>query len=299
MPSVAISKPRLRCAIIAALAGLTLLLSGCSAVRLGYDQAPTLAYWWLDAYADFNDLQNPRVRNALADWFAWHRRTQLPDYAQLLVRAQADARTNLTPEHACAWWSDVQPRIDTALDRLLPSAAELALTLTPQQIDHIEKRYARGNDDYRGEYLQADPKDRLARSTARAIERAEMLYGRLDDAQRQLIAQFTRESPFDPELWLAERQQRQQDLLRILRRLTADRASAVQAQAALRGYLERVNHSPRDGYRRYAERLIAYNCGFVASVHNSTTPAQRQAAVQKLKGWEGDFRALTADAAGP
>ena len=40
-----------------ALAGL----SGCSALRLGYNTAPELAYWWIDGYADFDDAQAPQV----------------------------------------------------------------------------------------------------------------------------------------------------------------------------------------------------------------------------------------------
>ena len=43
--------------------------------------APDLVYWWLDRYIDFNDTQTPRVHEAIKQWFAWHRRSQLPDYA--------------------------------------------------------------------------------------------------------------------------------------------------------------------------------------------------------------------------
>ena len=85
-----------RSLIIAVLCGVLTLLSGCSMLRLGYNQAPDLAYWWIDGYADFNDLQTPRVRSALTQWFAWNRRTQLPDYAAVLVRAQAEASADVS-----------------------------------------------------------------------------------------------------------------------------------------------------------------------------------------------------------
>ena len=39
----------------------------------------------------------------------------------------------------------------------------------------------------------------------RTIERAEMLYGRLDGAQRKWVAEEVATSPFDPQLWLDER----------------------------------------------------------------------------------------------
>ena len=63
-------------------------------------------------------------------------------------------------------------------------------------------------------------------------------------------------------------------------------------RAALRAYMAHLWRSPREPYRRYQEKLESYNCSFAARVHNSTTPAQRQAAAAKFKGWEADLRAL-------
>jgi hypothetical protein len=277
------------------LALMLALLGGCSAVRLAYNQAPELAYWWLDAYFDFSDAQTPKVRDGLADWFAWHRRTQLPDYAALLVRAQTDVQADQTPERVCVWWSDLRERLDTAVERGIPAAADLMLSLSPAQIAHIERRYAKSNSDFRDEYLDADPQRRLDASVKRTVERAELLYGRLDDAQRERVAKAVAESPFDPQLWMSERERRQQDALQMLRRLVAERAGRDQAQAALRAYVQRVARSPRENYRRYMQRLEPFNCSFAAGLHNSTSPTQRQAAVAKLKGWEADLRALTAN----
>lgn len=38
---------------------LLVSLSGCSMVRLSYDQGPRLAWWWLDGYVDFSREQKP------------------------------------------------------------------------------------------------------------------------------------------------------------------------------------------------------------------------------------------------
>ena len=273
---------------------------GCSAIRLGYSQAPELLYWWLDGYADFDDAQTRRVRDALARWFAWHRRTQLPDYAALLARAQAEAPADTTPDKACAWWSDLRSRADKAFAAAVPFAAELMPTLSAEQIQHVERRFAKSNDEFRDEYLKEDPVQRRKDAVKRGVERAETLYGKLDDAQRERVAAAVAASPFDPELWLAERQRRQQDALQVLRSVAAMNAERdrERIEAALQGWADRIEASPRPGYRRYAEQLTRYNCKVSAELHNSTTPAQRQAAVAKLKGWETDLRALAAAANG-
>jgi len=265
-------------------------------MRLAYNQAPDLGYWWLDKYIDFNDEQTPRVRDAIASWFRWNRRTQLPDYAQWLDKLAGDLQQPVTAAQVCRWTDEVETRMFTGLDQALPALAETALSLKPEQLKHIEKRYAKVNDDYADDYLQPDPQDRLKATLKRTMERAEMLYGDLDDAQTERVKRAMAASPFDPELWLAERKARQQDVLQTLRKLLAERPPQAQAQAALRAIAERVQHSPRENFRSYQEKLTRYNCEFGAQLHNSTTAAQRTFAAKKLTGWAGDFRALAADA---
>ena len=277
-----------------ALAGL----SGCSALRLGYNTAPDLAYWWIDGYADFDDTQAPQVRDALSSWFAWHRRTQLPDYAALLARAQVEVLADTTPERACAWWADVRRRTETAFEHAMPLAAGIAATLTPAQIRHIERRQAKSNEEFREEHLAADPKERREVALKRAIDRAETIYGRLDEVQRERVAAALAESPFDPALWLEERKRRQRDAIEVLRRIASDPAAADQAVPALRAWAQRIERSPDPGYRRYQEQLTRTNCAFTATLHNMTSAAQRQAAAAKLQGWEGDLRALAGSANG-
>jgi Family of unknown function (DUF6279) len=194
----------------------------------------------------------------------------------------------------CEWQVEATRRAHSAFDRIAPAAAELMLTITPEQIKYLEQRYAKFNDEFRDDYLQPDPRKRAEENFKRTVDRAETLYGRLEEPQRARITEGLAKSPFDAEVWFAERRQRQQDALQMLRKLTTDKASREQALAALNGYVERLERSPREPYRRYNERLTEYNCAFGAGLHNVTTPAQRRTAADRLKGWEGDLRAIAA-----
>ena len=178
------------------------------------------------ATPSFDDAQSLRVRGALDDWFAWHRRTQLPDYADLLARAQAELPGAATAERMCAWSHELRSRFDTALERAVPALAQLVPTLSVAQIASIEKRYATRNEEYRDEFLHRDPVKRQKAATQREIERAEEFYGRLDDAQRAFVVRSIAESPWDGDVAYAERLRRQQDLLAVVRRLAANRAGA-------------------------------------------------------------------------
>ena len=278
---------------------LILMLStfaGCSIVRLGYNQADHLTYWWLDRFVDFNDEQKPRAREALAKWFAWHRRAHLPKYANLLVNSQNLVREDITAERTCGLWTDLRGFMDSAFDRALPMTTEMMLTLTPRQIQNIEQRYAKINEEFRDEHLQGDAARRLKKSIKRTAERAEFFYGDLDNTQQELIKRWVTRSPYEVNIWNTERHRRQQDLVQLLRRLNADNVSQDKAQMALRAYVERIYSSPSDDYRKYAEQVWVYNCAFVANLHNMTTAAQRKHATKKLKDWESEIHVLISSA---
>lgn len=286
--------------IIGALFGATLVaLGGCSAIRLGYNNGSQLAWWWLDGYLDFPREQAPAVKTAIDRWFDWHRATQLADYAALLATMQAQSVDATSPAAMCRLWGQMRERLDPSLDRAVLLGADLVPALTEAQLRHLEQRQAKGLDEMRDEYLQADAAERRRASVKRALDRAEQLYGTLGDAQRKVIADGVAASPFDPEAWMRERQARQRETVQTLRRLVAERADREARVAALRVLVERSGRSPDAAYREYQRRLTDYNCAFAARIHNATTPAQRQHARETLRGWEEDLRALMAPAAVP
>jgi hypothetical protein len=267
-------------------------LTGCSALRLGYVNGPTLAWIWIDGYFDFARAQSPEVQKKLDGWFAWHRGTQLNDYAALLASAQADITEPTTPAIACRWAERIREQLEPALQRAVADFADLVPGLGDPQLRHLERRYAKIIDEMRSDYLQPDAAERLRDSVKRAQSRAEQLYGSLDEPQLKVIRSGVAVSPFNPELWLLERQRRQRDVLQTLRKLQAERADVAQRVAVLRGLVDRTERSPNAEYRAYQVKLTDYNCALAAQIHNATTAAQRLQARDKLKGWEDDARSL-------
>jgi Family of unknown function (DUF6279) len=271
---------------------LTPWLGGCSAVRLAYNQADDLAYWWADGYVDFDGAQTPRARQAIGDWFNWHRGTQLPDYAALLADWGRQAAGDVSAPQLCAANADLRARLQRAAERALPAMAQLAASLSPEQLNHLERRLAKNNGDFRRSYLQADREDRRAATLKRTVERAETLYGTLDARQVALLATGLAQSPFDAQVWFTERQTLQQQALAQLRQARAEQADADRFELLLRQWLAQSLNSPRPAYRAYQQRLTEHNCALGASLHNSSSAAQRQHLRDKFKGWEEDLRAL-------
>lgn len=271
---------------------LVLLLNSCSMLRMGYGQGPHLFWWWLDNYVDFNSQQTPQVKEAIQQWFRWHRGTQLTGYATWL----ADLRNNLdgpvTAQQICTTVESFRQTIAPALDRMLTLGAPLIATLEPAQLDHLERRYAKVNEEFRQDFLQPQPAERLQASIQRTVKRVENIYGPINESQHTLIATRIQGSPYDPEAWLNERQRRQQETLQSLRQITTESSSTDDIVAILRTLIEHLERSSHPQYRAYQIQLEEYNCAFIADVHNSTTAVQRHHARDKLKNWENDLHAL-------
>jgi hypothetical protein len=268
------------------------LLTGCNALRLGYNNGPQLAWWWIDGYFDFNREQAPKVKRAIEQWFEWHRSTQLADYAALLEMAAVQAAEPTTAAAVCQWQTLVSERLAPAADKAVVLAADLLPALTETQVKYLEERYAKIRAERREEFLQPVPADRLDASMERTLKRIEMVYGRLDDPQRKVINAGLRVSPFDAEAWLADNERRQRDVVATLRKMVAERPDADARLAALRALVDRLDDPPNEAARQRQARLRDFNCSFAAQIHNSTTPAQRLTARDNIRGWEADVRSL-------
>lgn len=270
------------------------LLPACSAIKIAYNQAPDLSFWWIDSYIDFNSQQSPKARDEIARLFAWHRSSELPKVAALLQKTQALLPGPITAAQACGLYGQARSLLETLADKTVQGVAELAPTLGPEQLRHLEHQYEKKNDESLRESQKGSPAERAAKRLKQAVERSEMLYGRLEEAQITLIQRLMEKSTFDPEKNRKERLRRQQDALALLGKLSAGNGRAPDAMGLLRGYVARSFKSPDPAYRAYADKLTRDGCESFAVVHNSTSAEQRAKAAATLASYELDLRALAA-----
>jgi hypothetical protein len=270
------------------------LLTACSAIKLAYNQAPDLSYWWLDSYFDFNEQQTPKVRDELTKLFAWHRKSELPKTADLLARAAELMPGEISGQQACRLYDQARGLIDNVTNQVLPTLGELAPGITAEQITHLQRKYAKNAEEFRRDFLSASTQSSEAKRLKRSVDRSEMLYGKLDEPQIAAIKQVLAASSFDAAFSLRERQRRQQELIDILSGLSSAKASAATSEHALRGYFQRAWESPYPAYRAYAQRLTQQACQSFSRIHASTTAEQRANAVKVIKGYEADLRSLAA-----
>lgn len=277
--------------IILALA-LCLVLSACSAIKLGYNSLPNLAYWWLDGYVDFSDEQSPIVRDEIAYLHAWHRQHELPRLQELLVRLEKLAPGEVSAQQACAVVAEVQARFRAVTDHAEPRVAALAAGLTGRELRHMARKFRRNNERFHREWLQLPLAEQHDKRFKQTLERLETIYGRLEDPQRAVLRRRIEQSAYDPSRSNAEWQRRQQDLLQVLRKVSQRGTPEAEARTLLRGWLERIEKAPDPGYRAYQQTLLQEGCTTFSLVHQSTDATQRDQAVRRLRAYQRDLRDL-------
>ena len=271
-----------------------LALTGCGTTRLAYNNAPTLSFWWLDAYFDFDSEQALRVRADLQTVQAWHRKEELPLVAVELASLKARALQNATPEQTCKLAADVQARVTPPLERLIPTLAAIAPGLSDAQLLQVEREFEKRNRSWREDNLDGTPKQRVDHRLKQAAERTESLYGRLRPEQMTWLRAQIAASDYDANVQFREILRRQQDALQVLRQARTSNSTPAQTQAALMGLLERGFASPDAGYRQYMARILLQGCATMTELHNGMSPPQRAKLLDTLQSYDDDVRALMA-----
>ena len=275
---------------------MSLILTGCSAVRLGYNKLPEIASWWLDSYIDFSDTQGPQAKLALQKLQAWHRKEELPAIAELLVQAQTLAPQNITPEQACKIWEGAQVRIESFIQESSRLAAPVVSQLSAKQFNHLEKEWASRNEDWKKQWLQGTPDSRIKKRVDLAAERFNSFYGDLNLEQRQVLKQQFLQSTWVPEASYQRRLKRQEEQLIALQAMSSEITKPAmplpQVEKALQSLiLQSVR--PKDATDLSKQlQLEQQACQNLAQLHNTMSPAQRLKAQRKLKDYETDVREL-------
>jgi len=283
----------LRLIRLAAVAALTVALASCAAMKIGYNNADTLALFQLDSYLGLTPDQEHTIKDRVNGLLVWHRSTQLRDYATFIDKIRAKLGGPVTAADVMEFNQQVNARMLTAGDRAAPDIAHVALTLTPEQIDRAAKKVSTDAAKARREFVRAE-KNSGAERTKKYGERAESWFGKLTDEQKEIIRKSLASRPTHETWWIDERERRQREFISLLRKVQADRPSEEVATRWFRTYFTQLNVAPDADRRARAESYRRGSAELIAQLINHATPEQRTALDKKLNDYAQDFRSLAA-----
>ena len=278
---------------ITAVFSMAMLINSCGTARLAYSNGETLSYWWLDGYIDISPEQSPQVKEELANLFAWHRKTQLPDYIQWLRSAQRRMQRNVTLADLRRDGTDVTQRLHRLTDQAAPGLADLARSLQPAQLAQLQKKFNSNNEKFRKDFMRGDAEQRQQQRFKKVLEQAEYWFGEFSAEQEAIIRAASDSRLLNPEWVLAERIRRQAGLVTLLQRIQSEKASRDEAARLIAEYLNQDGERGATPERKeFFERLQEANLQMTMVIINSTTPVQRSKATARAQQWIDDFSAL-------
>jgi hypothetical protein len=300
-------RSRLRVLARAGAVALLLAVSACSSIRFGYNNADTLALYTLDRYFDLDDAQEDLARERIRALLAWHRRTQLADYALFLDTAQrrldATAITPLTADEVLALQAQMSARMLAVGVQAAPDLALLARSLSAAQMARFAARLEEENARLRKEREQTARRARAsadavnAERLKRGLARARDWLGPLTREQEALVREAIAQRPGGEQRWLEERERRQRALIAVLERIRSEQLAPQAGAALLTAYFEDLAEPAQAERRAALQASRADNARLIAQLLNSTTAEQKAALVKRLRGYADDFTVLASDGA--
>jgi hypothetical protein len=263
------------------------LLSGCTAIQVGYNNADNLIHWRGGRYFGFEAEQKADFERRVQRFLAWHRKTELPKYA-LFANGLADRLARGLSQADLVWGYDsFQALLRQSLGAGAAESGELLDGLSAAQIERFEARLARENRDHAKEYGLSDPpEERRARRTKRNIERLEDWFGSLTDAQVARVRRYSERAPLDDELRDRDRKRMQRELVAMLR--------ARQAQQRLVPWALAWDQNRDPAYEAQRLANLKEYFGMVLDLDKTLSVEQRGRAVKRLRDFAGDFSSLVA-----
>ncbi|QJD99997.1 hypothetical protein HH212_08145 [Massilia forsythiae] len=276
------------------LVALMAVVTACSTIRFSYNHGDTLLYWWLNAYIDIDGDQTDLVKKDIDNLFQWHRSTQLRDYAGLMNNMQRQLAGNPTQADLLADYRDIKARTELLAFKALPQLADLALSMKPEQIAQMEKKFASNNNDFRKKFMSGSVDDQQKARFKKSMEQFDLWFGSFSRDQEAQLRKASDARPLDNEIWLQERVLRQKKIVALLRRVQQDKLNKEQTMSAIHGLLrEFFDRMDAPDRKAFFDAYVDNTTKFILAAIRIATPEQKAHAQKRMQGWIGDFNALS------
>src|SRR5712664_2997641 len=130
------------------------LLAGCSTIRLAYDHADAWLRWLAGNYLDVRGEQADELDERIDAFHDWHRAKALPKYARLSEEAARRLGGGLSREDIVWGYDSLMAQARESLRAAAERIAPMLDRLIPEQVRHMEKRFAEDNRKFARENLR-------------------------------------------------------------------------------------------------------------------------------------------------
>jgi hypothetical protein len=262
------------------------LLCGCSTLRFAYENADAYVRWKAEAYLDVQGDDAEELDERIDEFHAWHRKNALPQYAKLAREAAQRFSAGLSRQDLVWGYDAVRAQARESLRKAAELAAPLLDRLTPEQMAHIERRFAEDNRQFYRNNLRGPERERRARRVKFMVERLEDWVGKLSQAQAERVREYAERAPLLDELRDRDRKRLQREVMEIIR--------ARAARKSLPGFAATWDLTRDPAFVAGLEQWREQYFALISDIERGLTPQQRARALGTLRRYADDFEALAA-----
>jgi hypothetical protein len=276
--------------LLALLAGAISLLQGCSLITIGYGKGEMLAGWKANEYFDLGPEQRDLFARRFSRFYGWHRYQQLPDYAAFLTTFRDRMEDGLTRDDLEWLAAGIRTRYAALAERGASDAAPVLATLTPQQIAHVQEKWARDNRRFVREYrMEGSTEEQKKVRQKRIIGQIEDWVGPLTREQEDRLGPMIDQLPPTERVRMQDRLRRQREFATLME--TRSDAGAF-AGRVRRWMLEWETARPPE-FQQALNVALDRRIDFYVEVARILSPQQRATGLKRLQGFIDDFHALS------
>jgi len=246
--------PKPQYLLITLLVFLSSLLCSCSSVRLAYNQTDFLLKWWIDDYIDLSSDQVELYDQAISSIIKKHRLEELPKALQKLRLLRTKLDQPLRIDDGVMVVKDIKSFSRDSIDLLLDESVNLALMLQPKQISHLENAFNKSNKKYQSDYLKGTPDEQFDKRLEKIIERTESICGDLNKIQKLQIREIAKEYLLDMVSVYQARLDKQQLIIKTLKKIVQDKPSASQVKVALNQLINDIEYGSSDEQKEFEKK---------------------------------------------
>lgn len=264
-------------------------LPGCSVLRFGYGQFDTYAAWTADEYFDLEPQQKREFLARFDRLHEWHRYEQLPEYASFLAAAKTRLQKGLAREDVIWFTEGLKERYRTIVKRGVDDAAAILMTITPEQLDALQRQWDRKNRRFIREHrLEAGLEEKKQARAQRALSQFKDWVGSFTYEQEQQIIAMINELPLIDRLRYEDRLRRQREFLQLMEL----RGDPREFAARLKHWLLNWEEGRAPEYDRLLTEWWEKRVELFVAADRMLAQHQRAAAARRLQNYIEDFTRL-------
>jgi len=270
---------------------LCLFLAGCSATRFAYNQFDWMLVWYINGYFTLEDEQEDLLKEMVGRNIEWHRRDQLPKYAQLLSEFESDTSSGvMTVDRIEEYYERFLILWDEFVVQVMPYVTAFFMMLNQEQVDEFIENLEESNQELWEEYAGKTPEDRHKSRQDGAIKGLERVFGRLSREQKELVRSYQSGlHDVSPE-WMAGRRQWQEDF----RNLVIERPPEPKFSDEMARLMLEPNRMDSPEYRRLVDENRLLMMAMMAALSAELTDKQRKRFSKRLNKLIRNFEILAA-----